>query len=76
MSIVHKRHCVCAAACAIATDILQLVGLKSFRVAGVMLVGLLLYDVFWVFGSPSAIGDNVSALAWGVGTLQLLQPEA
>jgi hypothetical protein len=25
-----------------------------------MLVGLLLYDVFWVFGSPSAIGDNVS----------------
>lgn len=48
------------AACAITTDILQLVGLKSFRVAGVMLVGLLLYDVFWVFGSPSAVGDNVS----------------
>lgn len=46
-------------ACAITTDILQLVGLKSFRVAGVMLIGLLLYDVFWVFGSPSAIGDNV-----------------
>jgi len=47
-------------ACAITTDILQLVGLKSFRVAGVMLVGLLLYDVFWVFGSPTAVGDNVS----------------
>jgi minor histocompatibility antigen H13 len=54
-----RLFCV-AAACAITTDILQLVGLKSFRVAGVMLVGLLLYDVFWVFGSPSAIGDNVS----------------
>ena len=24
-----------------------------------MLAGLLLYDVFWVFGSPSVIGDNV-----------------
>lgn len=57
-----------AVACAITTDILQLVGLKSFRVAGVMLVGLLLYDVFWVFGSPSAIGDNVSI---GLGSSNL-----
>lgn len=24
-----------------------------------MLAGLLLYDVFWVFGSKSVIGDNV-----------------
>ena len=24
-----------------------------------MLAGLLLYDVFWVFGSPAVIGDNV-----------------
>jgi hypothetical protein len=24
-----------------------------------MLVGLLLYDVFWVFGSPKVVGDNV-----------------
>lgn len=24
-----------------------------------MLVGLLAYDVFWVFGSPKVIGDNV-----------------
>lgn len=34
-------------ACLIATDILQLVGLRSFRAAGLMLVGLLAYDVFW-----------------------------
>ncbi|GAB4823645.1 hypothetical protein N2152v2_010691 [Parachlorella kessleri] len=46
-------------ACLIAADILQLVGLKSFRVAAVLLLGLLAYDVFWVFGSPSVIGENV-----------------
>eukprot|EP00884_Botryococcus_braunii_P012309 jgi/Botrbrau1/21079/Bobra.0144s0077.1 len=46
-------------ACAIVTDLLQLLGLRSFRTAGVLLVGLLLYDVFWVFASPAAVGDNV-----------------
>ncbi|KAK9808724.1 hypothetical protein WJX72_002527 [[Myrmecia] bisecta] len=46
-------------ACLIATDILQLLGLKSFKAAAVMLVGLLAYDVFWVFGSPAVVGDNV-----------------
>ncbi|KAL6746720.1 signal peptide peptidase-like protein [Haematococcus lacustris] len=46
-------------ACLIATDILQLIGIRSFRVAGAMLAGLLLYDVFWVFASPSVVGDNV-----------------
>ena len=48
-----------AIACLIASDILQLVGVSSFRVAAVLLCGLLAYDVFWVFGSPSAIGENV-----------------
>jgi minor histocompatibility antigen H13 len=43
----------------IASDILQLVGLRSFRTASLMLGGLCAYDVFWVFGSPSAIGENV-----------------
>ncbi|CAL5218425.1 g103 [Coccomyxa viridis] len=46
-------------ACLIATDILQLLGLRSFKAAAVMLFGLLAYDVFWVFGSPAVIGDNV-----------------
>lgn len=46
-------------ACLVAADILQLVGLKSFRVAAVLLMGLLAYDVFWVFGSPAVIGENV-----------------
>ncbi len=37
----------------------QLLGLKSFKAAAVMLGGLALYDIFWVFGSPKVIGDNV-----------------
>lgn len=39
-------------ACLVATDILQLIGPRSFRTAGLLLLGLLAYDVFWVFGSP------------------------
>ncbi|GMH33353.1 hypothetical protein BSKO_01187 [Bryopsis sp. KO-2023] len=46
-------------ACLIVTDILQLLGLRSFKTAAVLLVGLLCYDVFWVFGSPKVVGDNV-----------------
>ena len=46
-------------ACLVAADILQLIGVSSFRVAAVLLCGLLAYDVFWVFGSPAAIGENV-----------------
>lgn len=34
-------------ACLVATDILQLVGIRSFRTASLMLTGLLAYDVFW-----------------------------
>jgi hypothetical protein len=40
-------------ACLVATEILALVGLRSFKTAALLLVGLLAYDVFWVFGSPS-----------------------
>ncbi|MEW5299878.1 MAG: hypothetical protein WDW36_002850 [Sanguina aurantia] len=46
-------------ACLVASDILQLVGLRSFRTAVLLLAGLLIYDVFWVFASPSVIGENV-----------------
>jgi minor histocompatibility antigen H13 len=48
-----------AIACLVAADILQLVGLSSFRAAGVLLVGLLLYDVYFVFGSAKTLGENV-----------------
>jgi len=52
-----SRLCVCSGgvlqvACLVATEILALVGLRSFRTAALLLVGLLAYDVFWVFGSP------------------------
>ena len=46
-------------ACLIAADILQLIGISSFRVASILLVGMLVYDVTWVFASPAAIGENV-----------------
>ncbi|KAK9825046.1 hypothetical protein WJX74_003621 [Apatococcus lobatus] len=56
----HDSFTLCnLLACVIATDIMQALGLRSFRAAGVALVGLLLYDVFWVFGSPKVIGENV-----------------
>ncbi len=48
-------------ACLIAADILNLIGLSSFRVAGILLVGMLIYDVTFVFASPnfSPGGENV-----------------
>ena len=48
-----------AIACLIASDILQLLGLRSFRTAGLLLGLMLAYDVFWrvrrqrqLFGAP------------------------
>ena len=38
----------------------QALGLRSFRAAGVALVGLLLYDVFWVFGSPKVCFETTT----------------
>ncbi|XP_002990953.2 signal peptide peptidase 2 [Selaginella moellendorffii] len=43
----------------IVTELLQLLSVGSFSTAAVMLCGLLLYDVFWVFGSSQIFGDNV-----------------
>jgi hypothetical protein len=58
----------------------QLLGLRSFRAAAALLAGLLAYDVFWVFGSPRVLGDNVMlAVATSdalVGPTRLLFPRA
>ncbi|BBN19800.1 minor histocompatibility antigen H13 [Marchantia polymorpha subsp. ruderalis] len=43
----------------IVTELLQLLSLGTFTTAAAMLSGLLLYDVFWVFGSSHVFGDNV-----------------
>lgn len=43
----------------IATEVLRLFSLGSFVTAASLLSGLLLYDVFWVFGSSHVFGDNV-----------------
>jgi hypothetical protein len=62
VSCISSQHSVTPAAaagnavqvaCLVATEILALVGLRSFKTAALLLVGLLAYDVFWVFGSPS-----------------------
>lgn len=44
----------------IAADFLSLVGLGSFAAAGSLLVGLLCYDAFWVFGSGYVFGDGTA----------------
>lgn len=46
----------------IVTELLNLLSLGSFMTAAAMLGGLLLYDVFWVFGSPHVFGDNVMVM--------------
>jgi minor histocompatibility antigen H13 len=45
-------------ACCIVADFLSLIGLGSFAAAGALLVGLLAYDAFWVFGSGYVFGDG------------------
>ena len=46
-------------ACLIGGDVLRLIRIRSYSTVSVLLIGLLFYDVFWVFGSPSVVGDNV-----------------
>lgn len=46
-------------ACLVATEILALLGLRSFRAAALLLSGMLAYDVFAVFGSSHVVGENV-----------------
>lgn len=43
-----------AIATMIVADLLGLIGLNSFRTGAVLLLGLLAYDVFWVFGATPA----------------------
>jgi minor histocompatibility antigen H13 len=60
LSLNHQNHSINnLLACAIAVDVLQLLGLSSFRAAALFLVGLAVYDVVWVFASPALAGENV-----------------
>lgn len=56
------------------------IGIRSFRVAGLLLAGLLAYDVFWVFGSPDVVGENVmltvATSPMITGPMRLLFPRA
>jgi hypothetical protein len=42
----------------VATEILALLGLRSFRAAALLLSGMLAYDVFAVFGSSHGAEDG------------------
>ena len=64
----------------IAMDVMRLIGFRSYATGAILLVGLLCYDVFWVFGSPSVVGSNVmmevATQSGPVGPSRLLFPIA
>ena len=51
-----------ACAAAVAADVLQLLGLRSFKAAGLLLGGLAVYDVLAVFASGAATSDGSSLM--------------
>ena len=38
---------------------IKMIGLSKYKTGAIMLCGLFVYDVFWVFGSKSVFGSNV-----------------
>merc|ERR1711879_1017006 len=38
---------------------IKMIGISSYKTGAIMLIGLFVYDVFWVFGSKSVFGSNV-----------------
>lgn len=52
-----------ACAAAVAADVLQLLGLRSFRAAGLLLFGLASYDVLAVFASGALTSDGESLMS-------------
>ena len=52
-----------ACAAAVAADVLQLLGLRSFRAAGLLLGGLACYDVLAVFASGALTRDGESLMS-------------
>merc|ERR1712226_177692 len=54
------------------------IGISSYKAGAIMLVGLFLYDIFWVFGSKSVFGSNVMvSVAKGVeAPIKLMFPRS
>jgi len=48
----------CFLACCITAEALSLIGLGSFAAAAALLLGLLAYDAFWVFGTGALLGNG------------------
>mmetsp|Transcript_9929 Transcript_9929/g.26404 ORF Transcript_9929/g.26404 Transcript_9929/m.26404 type:complete len:393 (-) Transcript_9929:464-1642(-) len=46
-------------ACGLALSAIEFLGLEDFRSGAILLLGLFVYDIFWVFGSSHVFGANV-----------------
>ena len=64
-ALTHHQNFTLSNACAaaVAADVLQLLGLRSFRAAGLLLGGLALYDVLAVFASGALTPDGESLMS-------------
>lgn len=58
---VYSRHWILVnlVALSFAYNAISLVALDSFVTGSILLAGLFVYDVWWVFGSKHVFGDNV-----------------
>jgi len=46
-------------ACGLALSAIEFLGLEDFQSGAILLLGLFVYDIFWVFGSSRVFGANV-----------------
>jgi minor histocompatibility antigen H13 len=64
-ALTHHQNFTLSNACAaaVAADVLQLLGLRSFKAAGLLLGGLACYDVLAVFASGALTADGESLMS-------------
>lgn len=64
-------------ACGLALSGIDLLAIPDFGTASILLAGLFVYDIFWVFGSKSVFGSNVmvSVAKQFQGPIKLIFPQ-